>query len=141
MGPPSVPPNWFWSKSPRVGEKSIARIQIGVAQKLENIAVKWFVPDFVTTLIWPPLNSPYSASKLFVKMRNSAMESRLGMTAAPMLTSSSTSLPLTMKLLANSRWPLMEIVPGFKSPEGERTLAPTSCTVSEVIDVAGATPG
>ena len=55
------------------------------------------MPDLVTTLIWPPLNSPYSASKLFVRMRNSAIESRLGIIAAPMFTSSSTSLPLTMK--------------------------------------------
>jgi hypothetical protein len=77
------------------------------------------VPDFVTTLIWPPLNSPYSASKLLVRIRNSAMESRLGTIAAPMLTSSSTSLPFSTKLLANSRWPLIEMVPGFKSPEGE----------------------
>ena len=99
------------------------------------------MPDFVTTLIWPPLNSPYSASKLFVRIRNSAMESRFGIIAAPMLTSSSTSLPFTRKLLANSRWPLIEIVPGFKSPEGESALAPTSCTVSEVMDVTGATPG
>jgi len=35
----------------------------------------------------------------------------------------------------------MEIVPGFKSPDGESALAPTSCTVSEVIVVAGTTPG
>jgi hypothetical protein len=31
-----------------------------------------------------------------------------------MLTSSSTSLPLTRKLLANSRWPLIEMVPGIQ---------------------------
>ena len=80
------------------------------------------VPDLVTTLIWPPLNSPYSASKLLVRIRNSAMESRLGTIAVPMLTSSSTSLPFSTKLLANSRWPLIEMVPGFKSPEGENAL-------------------
>lgn len=33
---------------------------------------KELVPDFVTTSIWPPLDSPYSASKLLVKIRNSA---------------------------------------------------------------------
>ena len=33
------------------------------------------------------------------------------------------------------------MVPGFKSPEGESALAPTSCTVSEVMEVTGATPG
>ena len=102
---------------------------------------KRFVPDLVTTLICPPLNSPYSASKLLARIRNSAIESRLGITDAPLFTSSSTSLPLTIKLLANSRCPLMDTVPGFRSPEGERTLAPTSCTVSEVIEVTGATPG
>ena len=55
-----------------------------------------------------------------------AIESRLGMMAVPMFTSSSASLPFTMKAFANSRWPLMEMLPGLKLPDGEKKLAPTS---------------
>ena len=42
--------------------------------------IRW-LPDLVMTLIWPPLYSPYSASKLLVMMRNSAIASRFGMIA------------------------------------------------------------
>jgi hypothetical protein len=59
--------------------------------------VELLLPDLVMTLIWPPLNSPYSASKLLVTMRNSAIASRLGMIAVPAFTSSSASLPFTLK--------------------------------------------
>ncbi len=60
--------------------------------------------------------------------------------AVPELTSSSESAPFTMKALANSRCPFTEIVPGFSTPEGSSVVAPTSCTVAEVMDVIGATP-
>ena len=63
------------------------------------------------------------------------------MIAVPELTSSSASLPLTMNAFENSRWPLIEIVPGFRPPEGESALTPTSCCVLEVSEVAGTTPG
>ena len=66
--------------APRRRRKVVARIEIGIAQEFECVAMKRrSMPDFVTTVIYPPLNSPYSASKLLVRIRNSAMESRLGM--------------------------------------------------------------
>ena len=33
------------------------------------------------------------------------------------------------------------MVPGLSVPDGSRMVAPTSCTVLEAIEVAGATPG
>ena len=107
-------------------KNSFARQDRYCAETRKHRRVFGSFPDFVMTLICPPLNSPYSASKLLVRIRNSANESRFGIMEVPMFTSSSTSLPLTINALANSRWPLMEIVPGFRSPEGEKTLAPTS---------------
>ena len=56
------------------------------------------------------------------------------MTAAPMLPPSSTSPPFTMKPLADSRMPLTDKLPGFRSPEGENpaSYSPVDC---------GTTPG
>ena len=48
------------------------------------------------------------------------------MIAAPMVKRSTTSASFTMKPLAYSRWPLIEMVPGLRLPEGERMAAPAA---------------
>ena len=62
----------------------------------------------MTTLIWAPVYSPYSGSKLLVRMRNSEIESRFGMTAVPSFMLSLMSLALNMNPFADSRWPLTD---------------------------------
>ena len=70
---------------------------------------------FVTAFIMAPLNFPYSASNELVINRNSAIESRLGITAVPRFRPSLTSPPFTRKALAVSRWPFTEMLPGGKA--------------------------
>ena len=65
------------------------------------------------------------------------MESRLGMSAAPMLKSSSTLLPLRMKPLLVSRCPLMERLPGLRSPEGDVLVQPDMTTALGCRELAG----
>ena len=99
------------------------------------------VPDLVTTLICPPLKSPYSASKLLVITRNCSIESRFGMIAATLCTASWASAPFTMNPLAPGRPPSTDWVPGFKLPE---TDPPPGDAVSPLVleyPVIGETPG
>ena len=58
-----------------------------------------------------------------------------------MLTSSSTYASVNEKTVG--KFPLAIDRDGARVqiPQGERALAPTSCTVSEVMEVTGATPG
>jgi len=58
-----------------------------------------------------------------------------------MVNRSTTSEPFTVNPLAYSRCPLIEMVPGFKLPEGARKAAPAAWIELPVIVVAGATPG
>ena len=55
---------------------------------------------------------------------------------------SCTSIPFTRKPLDDSRWPLMDRLPGFRSPEGSR-LPVTPAMMTELgnkVEI-GATPG
>ena len=68
------------------------------------------------------------------------MESRFGMSAVPMLKSSSTVLPLTMKPLFVSRCPLTERLPALRSPEGAVLVHPDMTTALGCRELAGTTP-
>jgi hypothetical protein len=85
-------------------------------------------PDLVVTNTCPPLELPYSASKLEVRTRKLSMASRLGTIDVPMFTSSSTSLPFTLNPLEASRWLLMERLPGLASPDGGVEATPVMMT-------------
>jgi hypothetical protein len=60
----------------------VPRIEIAVAEELEKVAMKGVRSCLGHTLMMPPVKLPYSASTLLDRMRNSAIESRLGITPA-----------------------------------------------------------
>ena len=68
------------------------------------------------------------------------MESRLGTIAVPILNSSSTLLPLTMNPLAVSRWPLTDMFPALRSPEGGVLVQPDITTAFGCCELMGTTP-
>ena len=66
-------------------------------KKLENVAMKRVSARFGDNADLPSAVPSRFGVEIACQIRNSAMESRLGMMAVPAFTSSSASLPLTVK--------------------------------------------
>src|ERR1039458_8309914 len=116
MGPPNVPPNWFWWKSGLMLSKK-PRASRTVLRK-NSYASPWnsLVPPLVTTLTTEPELRPYSASKVLVSTRNSSMVSGDGSIAGTETNWSLASPPFTLKLLARPRPPFTDTTPAFSLP-------------------------
>src|SRR5713226_10524120 len=76
--PPNVPPNWFCLSSGRRRSRKPLALNNWLRRNSYTLPCKALVPDLVTTLITAPELRPYSASKVFVRTRNSAMLSGVG---------------------------------------------------------------
>src|SRR5207248_9180008 len=83
------------------------------------------VPDFVITLTTDPELRPYSASKVLVRTRNSAMLSGEGCTVGRLTNWSLASPPLTLKLLDRPRPPFTDTAPALLLPYTIELLEPT----------------
>src|SRR5215470_10330427 len=84
MGPPALPPNWFWVNGGRLTPPALAKKSLAFRTLLRrnSYAEPWrvFVPPLVDRLITPPANRPYSGPRLLVCTLNSSIASCVGIT-------------------------------------------------------------
>ena len=127
MGPPRLPPNWFWVFCPRLGLKNGRAFNFVLRRN--SYAEPWnvFVPERVVTLITPPRFLPYSAPNRLVSTLNSLRNSRLGVPSpsGALFSALEIGAPSTIRLLLPRRAPLTlivsEPVPGLSALKMEPT--------------------
>src|SRR5271169_6061754 len=97
IGPPNVPPNWFWWKSGFGATVNVNGLALRSVLRKNSYTLPWnsLVPDLVTTLTTAPELRPYSASNELVITRNSSMLSGDGCTAGRFANRSFPSPPFT----------------------------------------------